>query len=98
MVPWAEDNAHWSSDPGVPSASLACSLLALPLLLMALGALLTLRALALSLAPVEGVLTIVRTFPPRPVTGAPSHSFFISVHLCIYWLPWPHQVLARRID
>ena len=72
-------DARWS-DPGVPSAGLACSLLALPLLLMALGAL-TLRALALSLAPVEGVLTIVCALPARPITGSPSHSLLVPVHL-----------------
>ena len=72
-------DARWS-DPGVPSAGLACSLLALPLLLMALGAL-TLGALALSLAPVEGVLTIVCALPARPITGSPSHSLLVPVHL-----------------
>jgi len=97
MVPWPDD-ARWSN-PGVPSPGLPSSLLlatSLPLLLM-LGAL-ALRTLALSLAPVECVLTIVRTFPPCTVTCAPPHSLLVPVHLCIYWLPWPYQVLSGRVD
>ena len=75
------------SDPGVASACLPSSLLGspapLPYLLL-MGPLLTLRAwlsLLLLLAPVESVLTIVRTIPPTTITGPTPHSLLVPVHL-----------------
>ena len=75
------------SDPGVASACLPSSLLgspALPPYLLLVRPLLTLRAwlsLLLLLAPVESVLTIVRTIPPTTITGSTPHSLLVPVHL-----------------
>ena len=75
------------SDPGVASACLPSSLLGSPATLpylLFMGPLLTLRAwlsLLLLLAPVESVLTIVRTIPPTAITGPTPHSLLVPVHL-----------------
>ena len=76
------------SDPGVASACLPSSLLGspatLPPYLLLVGPLLTLRAwlsLLLLLAPVESVLTIVRTIPPTAITSPTPHSLLVPVHL-----------------
>ena len=83
MVPRAD-----LSDPGVASACLPSSLLGspatLPPCLLFMGPLLTLRAclsLLLLLAPVQSVLTIVRTIPPTAITGPTPHSLLVPVHL-----------------
>ena len=74
------------SDPGVASACLPSSLLGSPALpyLLLVRPLLTLRAwlsLLLLLAPVESVLTIVRTIPTTAITGPTPHSLLVPVHL-----------------
>jgi len=99
MVPRAD-----LSDPGVASACLPSSLLGspatLPPCLLFMGPLLTLRAclsLLLLLAPVESVLTIVRTIPPTAITGPTTHSLLVPVHLCIHGLPRSHCELVPRL-
>ena len=83
MVPRAD-----LSDPGVASACLSSSLLGSPATLSScllfMRPLLTLRAclsLLLLLAPVQSVLTIVRTVPPTAITGPTTHSLLVTVHL-----------------